>query len=183
LRRVLPSQVAALERHLSQLASALLPRGMTAKLFAELANRAFARVAAEAATFSTGKVNYSRVAARIGLSRSEVRRLLTSSWHESRDENDGPLQRVIRGWRSDRQFVDARRRPRVLRVSGRRGSFALLVRKHGGDLPHRAVLEELLQLGLVSETDNSVRLISRSAAKKTTPHRHVRCAPRKTPKI
>ena len=162
LRRLIWRHPSALYEHLSELASTLISHGVTASAFSKLAACAFVDVAAETSTFLNGKVNYSRVAARTGLTRAEVRRLLKARRSEGLTPHEGPLERVVFGWRSDRQFTDLNRRPRVLKISGSRRSFASLVRKYAGDLPHRAVLEELREIGAATTTGDSVRLSARS---------------------
>jgi hypothetical protein len=41
-------------------------------------------------------------------------------------------------------------------------SFAELVRRYSGDLPARAVLDELLRVGIVAETSGLIRLLNRT---------------------
>lgn len=170
LRRGASIRPDELRKHLSELASGLLASGMTAKSFAELASRVFVEVAAETSTFLNGSVNHSRVAARTGLSRARVRRLLSADRYNRVNCGESPMERVVLGWRSDRRFTDPNRRPRFLKVSGPR-SFALLVKRYGGDLPHRAVLEELRKIGAVTTTGNLVRLSTRFSRKTTAKRR------------
>jgi hypothetical protein len=169
LRRATSIRPDELQKHLLELASALLASGMTAKTFVELANRAFVEVAAETSKFLNGSVNHSRVAARTGLSRARVRRVMNADRHSRVYCDQGPMERVILGWRSDRRFTDPNRHPRLLKVSGRR-SFALLVKRYGGDLPHRAVLEELRKIGAVTTIGNLVRLSTRYSRKTRAKH-------------
>jgi hypothetical protein len=154
-----PRGESALQELLTELASTLLPRGMTPKRFSELARFAFVRAAAERSKLRNGRVNHSRVSAQTGLSRSDVKRLLLqSSVLTTESYAQAPMERVIAGWRTDRMFAHRPGRPRRLRISGTATSFANLVRRYGGDLPHRAVLEELRRLGAVSDGGDSVQL-------------------------
>lgn len=145
-----------LEALLTELACVLLRRGMTAREFGQLSRYAFARAAAATSRLKSGKINYSRVAAQTGLSRAEAKRLL-SRRRDSRQSFQTPLERVLRGWRTDRHFTDPRGGPRRLSVQGHRASFAHLVRTHAGDIPPRAVLEELRRVGAVLADDKHVR--------------------------
>jgi Family of unknown function (DUF6502) len=145
---------------LLELARALLPHGMTPKFFGELSRYAFARIAAEDARFRNGRVSYSRVAARTGLTRADAKRLLTQHLPELTEPYMTPMHKVIFGWRTDERFVHPRGYPKRLKIKDRRHSFAHLVREHGGDVPYRAVLEELIRTGAVEERDGEVLLKS-----------------------
>lgn len=149
----------ALQKLLEALASVLLARGMTPRRFGELARLAFVRAAMERSRLRNGRVNQSRVAAQTGLSRADVKRLLLQSdpLHANRLA-PAPLERVLDGWRADRLFATRPGRPRRLRVSGPGSSFASLVKKYGGDVPHRAVLDELRRIDAVGGDGLSVWL-------------------------
>lgn len=147
-----------LQRLLTELAFVLLPRGMTPKRFGELARSAFVQVAADASKRQNGRVNHSRVAAQTGLSRSDVKRLLSRSVIDSVRADQTPVARVITGWRTDRKFADSDGKPRRLRISGSSISFTSLVKKYGGDIPHRAVLDEMLRIRAVIEDNDTVQL-------------------------
>lgn len=147
-----------LQELLTELAFVLLPRGMTPKRFGELARSAFVQAAAEMSKLRNGKVNHSRVAAQTGLSRADVKRLLRSNVFDSVRPDQTPVRRVISGWRTDRKFGNRDGRPKRLRISGSSTSFTSLVKKYGGDVPHRAVLDELRRIGAVSGDEDSVRL-------------------------
>lgn len=147
-----------LQELLTELAFVLLPRGMTPKRFSEMVRTAFVQVAADISRLRNGKVNHSRVAAQTGLSRSDVKRLLRRQAFSPAHRSQTPVERVIEGWRNDRQFATRPGKPRRLMVSGSRGSFARLVRKYGGDVPPRAVLEELRRIGAVIDANGAVLL-------------------------
>lgn len=147
-----------LQRLLTELAFVLLPRGMTPKRFAELARCAFVQVAADVSKRQNGRVNHSRVAAQTGLSRSDVKRLLSANVLGSVPAYQTPVTRVIVGWRTDRKFADKDGKPQALKISGPGNSFTSLVKKYVGDIPHRAVLDEMLRTGVVAEDKDIVQL-------------------------
>jgi hypothetical protein len=158
-----PSSVSArgasvLRALLAELASVLLPRGMTPKRFGELARSAFVQVAADMSRLRNGRVNHSRVAAQTGLSRAAVKRFLKSDVFDSVRPDQTPIRKVISGWRTDRRFTGGDGRPKRLRISGSSWSFTSLVKKYGGDVPSRAVLDELRRIGAVRVKDTSVQL-------------------------
>ena len=113
--------------------------------------------------FRNGKINRSRVAVMTGLSRVEVKRLLSGqfSMTASIPAQQSRGERVISGWMTDHRFLDGRGRPQRLPIAGTRASFTSLVRKFGGDVPHRAVLEELRRLRVVRQVGDSLELDAR----------------------
>jgi Family of unknown function (DUF6502) len=149
---------AVLQELLTELAFVLLPRGMTPKRFGELVRSAFVQAAADISRLRNGRVNHSRVAAQTGLTRADVKRLLRHNVFTSVHRSQTPLEKVIDGWRSDREFSTRLGHPKRLAISGPKGSFARLVRKYGGDVPHRAVLDELRRIGAVFDASGSVHL-------------------------
>jgi hypothetical protein len=86
-----------------------------------------------------------------------VKRSLKYNVSEPPRPGGTPVERVIDGWRSDRQFGKPGR-PRRLKISGRSQSFARLVKQYGGDVPHRAVLDELRRIGAVRLEEQTVEL-------------------------
>lgn len=150
--------VAVLQSLLGELASVLLPRGMTPKRFSQLAEYAFVQAAAGTTKLRNGRVNHSRVAVQTGLTRAEVKRLLNSNILVPNHAGETALERVIHGWRTDREFAISAGRSKALQIVGPRGSFARLVKKYGGDVPHRAVLDELRRIGAVRDFAGTVQL-------------------------
>lgn len=150
--------IPVLQELLAELARVLLPRGMTPRRFSELTRFAFVRAATEMSRLRNGRINYSRVAAQTGLGRADVKRLLESDLFHARPIAHAPMERVVNGWRTDRLFAYSPGRPKCLRIAGAGASFAALVRKYGGDVPHRALLDELRRLDAVADDGSSVWL-------------------------
>jgi hypothetical protein len=107
---------------------------------------------------SSGKrASIAAISAITGLTRLEVRQHLANSacrqpWHDSR------LARVMSGWRSDPEFLDDIGRPAQLRYAARPRGFVRLVSKHAGDVPPRAVLNQLLDRHMVVRTGETYSL-------------------------
>ena len=117
--------------------------------FNELVRQTFVLAAGEMAKLGSGRVNASAVAARTGLSRAEVNRLLRASPAvEAQSPHASRAVRVLEGWKRDPRFLTAGGRPRSLPLKGARGSFHELVRLYSGDVPPRPILNELCRLGL-----------------------------------
>jgi hypothetical protein len=147
-----------LQELLVELASVLLPCGVTPKAFAGFAKYAFAQAAARTSKLGNGKINRSRVAAKTGLSRAEVSSMLRRGFVVSSRVDESPLHKVIRGWGTDRRFTRSRGGPKHLKMSNARGSFRHLVKCYAGDIPYRAVLDELVLIGAVVIRKENVEL-------------------------
>jgi len=151
-----------LQRLLLGLAQHLLRVGITPSYFGDLATQAFVRAAAQISKCRNGRVNSSRVAVLTSLRRAEVKRLLTASaeFETTLSKRQPRTQRVLAGWRTDRRYLDRRGLPRRLPMHGRSGSFASLVKAFAGDVPPRAVLDELRRLRAVRELGHCIELAS-----------------------
>jgi Family of unknown function (DUF6502) len=154
----------AVLRILNALARVLLRHGMPMPAFVDLAKRAYVDVALREFGIPGRKASASRVALLTGLTRREVQRVL--------DEPEDPgaaaaaqhnrAARVVAGWVRDPQFHDDQAQPAALDAEDVDRGFAALVRRYSGDVPTRAVLDELLRVGTVERTpDGRIRLLSR----------------------
>lgn len=98
-----------------------------------------------------------------GLSRKEVLRVkrLPFPSDGGMSVQQGRSVRVINGWTHDPAFLDDGGVPMELEFEGEGVSFSSLVKRHSGDIPPRAVLDELLRVGLAERTaEGRIRLIS-----------------------
>jgi hypothetical protein len=155
---------AALRTLLRPLARILLRNGMPFRAFAEQAKRAYVDVALHEFAVEGRKPSLSRASVLTGLTRKEVSRLAMMEDEAEIElaESYNRAARVISGWIRDRAFLDARGRPAALPPEGGRRSFAELVRRHSGDMPARAILDELLRVGAVRELkDGRIQLVAR----------------------
>jgi hypothetical protein len=156
---------AALLRILRALARVLLRHGLPFQTFAELAKRAYVEVALAEFGIPGRKPSLSRAALLTGLTRKDVQRLADAPQGAEADgmEAANRSARVISGWVRDAQFSDAAGQPVALPVDDAPASFAELVRRYSGDVPTRAVLDELQRVGAVERLpDGRVRLVSRT---------------------
>jgi hypothetical protein len=142
----------------------------------EYAKQAYVDVAASEFTVPGRKPSISRISLLTRLTRKEVSRLVKAEepWKEvsrlvkAEEPSAVPIERynraarVLTGWTRDPAFHDRSGRTASLEIEGP-GGFADLVRRHGGDVPHRAVLDELLRVAAVDWTrDGRLRLRSRA---------------------
>jgi hypothetical protein len=160
---------AAIERVLRPLFRILLRNNMSFKAFLDIAKRAYVEVADSEFGIPGKKQSVSRVALLSGLTRKEVQRLLDAPVADDAEtgERYNRAARVVAGWVRDPEFSDADGNPKVLTLQENttpgRASFASLVRRFSGDIPFRAVLDELLRVGVVEKLDeNRIRLKTRA---------------------
>ncbi len=110
------------------------------------------------------KPSISRASVITGLSRKEVLRVQRTPLQEDSDlaERYNRGARVVSGWLRDPDFLDGRRQPAALVVEGPFPSFSELVRRYSGDVPVRAILDELVRVGAVERMeDGHLRLLTR----------------------
>lgn len=153
----------AVARLLRPLFRVLLRHGRSYRTFEEVARRTFVEVAMEDFGIPGKKPSVSRASILSGLTRKEVQRLLQTPAADDAPagEHRNRAARVLTAWVRDADFHDPKGNPRPLDVEGERG-FAALVKRHSGDMPTRAVLDELLRVGAVErQADGRVALLAR----------------------
>jgi hypothetical protein len=152
---------AALRHLLRPLVRVLLRHGMAYGDFAEIAKGVYAETAREDFALPGRKSTDSRVAILTGLTRKEVKALREAATGE-RHSNINRATRVLSGWHQDPDFTGPDGAPRVLPLEGD-GGFGELVRRYSGDMPSRAMLEELRRVNAVrTEGKDKVRVLSRA---------------------
>ncbi|MDA8179447.1 MAG: DUF6502 family protein [Deltaproteobacteria bacterium] len=156
---------AAILRVLRPLVRLLLRHGVPFGTFSDLAKRVYVDVALEEFGIPGRKQTHSRVSVLTGLSRKEVLRVTRLDKPDDRETADRyhRAARVIGGWVRDERFHDESGNPAPLPVEGEGTSFSGLVKEHSGDVPHRAILDELLRVGAAERCDDGkVRLLARA---------------------
>ncbi|WP_100638422.1 DUF6502 family protein [Marinobacter salexigens] len=147
----------ALFRILRPLARLLLRNGVPYGEFAELVKRAYVEAALEDFPGERRKPSDSGAAVMTGLTRKEVKRQreILAGQHTGKFEvlHTNRASRVVSGWVHDSLFQDAAGEPAILPFDGAL-SFCELAKKYSGDMPPRAVLDELLRVGVVT-VDNA----------------------------
>jgi hypothetical protein len=120
-------------------------------------------------TLPKRKISLSRIAIMTGLSRKEVARLAKEGGTVRRVPQEGELNRVgrvLQGWYTDSEFTGPYGVPLDLKFDDapRKPSFTELVRRYSGDMPARAMLDELLRVGAARlEKDSGlIRVLSRA---------------------
>jgi len=154
---------AAILRILKPLVRILLRNGIPYRTFAELAKWVYVDVARSEFGIEGRKQTDSRVSIITGLSRKEIGRLKRTV--QDLDEQTlyryNRAARVIAGWIKDQRFLDESGSPRPLSIEGTNSAFGDLVKAYGGDVPPRAVLDELVSVSAVRmKEDGEVELLT-----------------------
>ena len=152
LRQALNNAVVQLLRPLVRV---LLRHGLAYDEFAELARRTYVEVAERDFALKGRKQTASRISVITGLNRKEVARL--QAMNAQGDAGGAALAhtmnraaKVVAGWRHEHSPTGAGGAPATLDAE----QFSALVRKHSGDMPARAVLDELKHAGALLATDD-----------------------------
>jgi len=158
-----PLSVATLQL-LRPLVKILLRNNVPHQTLTEWAKQAYVDVANSEFGIAGKKQTVSRIAILTGLTRKEVQRLLSQP--DNAQHADGEeyhrAARVITGWVRDPDFGDGKGHPHPLRMEAKEASFAKLVKRYSGDMPARAMLDELLRAGAVKQLkDGRICLLSR----------------------
>ena len=155
---------AAILKLLRPLVRILLRNGVPYGAFADIAKRVYVDVAAQEFGVPGKKQTNSRISTITGLSRKEVHRV-----KELGDANDeGALERynraarVVTGWIRNSRFTNESGDPSILPFEGEGETFSGLVRMFSGDVPPRAILDELIQVGVVEQIGGHIRLLTRA---------------------
>jgi hypothetical protein len=146
---------AAVLRLLRPLARLLLRHAVPFSAFQELAKRAYVAAALADFTIPGKKPSVSRASILTGLTRKDVQRLVAEPDPSVgiSSERYNRAARVLTGWVRDPDFQDADGQPRGLDADGEFG-FAALVKRYSGDMPARAMLDELLRVGAVQRLED-----------------------------
>jgi hypothetical protein len=160
-QRILETAIATLLRPLFRL---LLRQSMSFIAFEEIAKRVFVEVAMKDFGIEGKAPSMSRAAILSGLTRKEVARLLSepAPGEQEPGERYNRAARVLTGWQRDVEFTESDGSPSWLKDEGPR-SFAELVRRYSGDVPARAVLDELMRVGAVRRhADGRIEPVTRA---------------------
>ncbi len=142
----------------------LLRDGISYHVFTDIVRWVYVDVAFKEFGIPGRKQSTSRISVITGLSRKEVQKLREFGFPKDVDTPGryNRAARVIGGWISDPVFLDQKKKPLSLPLEGT-VSFSSLVRKYSGDMPVRAVLDELINVGGAElQDDGTVQLLTRA---------------------
>jgi hypothetical protein len=150
---------------LRPLVRVLLRNGIPYGAFAEMARGVYVEIADREFALPGKRQTASRISTITGLTRKEVARIQASetATREAPGERYHRPARVIGGWIRDKDYHDKRGRPADLPMEGGTGSFSALVRDFSGDIPPRAIADELVRVGAIEILPSGhVRLLARA---------------------
>jgi hypothetical protein len=156
---------AAVLRLLRPLVRILLRNGVSYRTFSDSAKWVYVDVASQEFGIEGRKQSTSRVSVLTGLSRKEVKRMrqLPRPDDEASSERYNRAARVIAAWRRENDFLDSEGNPAPLLLEGPGATFSELVKRFSGDVPVRAILDELIRVGAVERLeDGRICLLTRA---------------------
>lgn len=136
----------------------LLRQGISFAEFAEVAKAVYVEVAIKDFKVTGRKATRTRIAVMTGLTRKEVKRVIDEAVKERYElkTSYNRLGRVLVGWHTDPDFTGPYGMPLELQyesASTNELTFSVLVKRHSGDMSPRSILDELIRVGAVTETD------------------------------
>jgi Family of unknown function (DUF6502) len=156
---------AAVLRLLRPLVRLLLHHSVPYETFADLARWVYVDVAEKEFALPNKKQTASRISVITGLNRKEVARLQEMTVEDNTEAvaSFNRAEIVVTAWRHEYPKVDSPNHTSTLPLEGEH-SFASLVKRWSGDMPVRAVLDELLRVGVVRRLENDeIELLSSGA--------------------
>lgn len=161
--------LAAFRHLLVPLIRILVRNGISFDEFAEVGKTVFAQVAAREFLNEGKRLSHSRVAIVTGLTRKEVSRIFTEEdrLKKALESNANRVARVLQGWHTDPEFMGPYGFPRDLAFDGTDAggaNFTELVRRYSGDMPPRAMFDELMRVRAVTVVEESklIRVLKRT---------------------
>jgi hypothetical protein len=136
----------------------LLRQGISYAEFSEIAKAVYVEVALKDFKVAGRKATRTRVAVMTGLTRKEVKRVIDEAVKDRYEPKSkfSRLGRVLVGWHTDTDFTGPYGLPLELQYETNKPgelTFAELVKRHSGDMSPRSILDELIRVGAVRETD------------------------------
>lgn len=153
--------LAAVLRACKPLVRLLLRHGVAYPAFAAALKQVFLEAAVDELRASGKKQTDSALSLLSGVHRRDVRNLaLQGGAGLAMEAPMNMASQVATRWLSDPAYLDRKGQPRVLPRTGAKSSVDSLVTAISSDVRPRAVLDELLRLGIVEEIDSGIRLVA-----------------------
>jgi hypothetical protein len=155
---VKPGLLSAFKVLLRPLVRILLRHGISFAEFAEVLKSVYVEIAVTEFKVQGKRGTKSRIAVITGLTRKEVSRVIELAGAESDGgrSNLNRVARVLAGWHTDPDFIGPYGMPLEIRYEESEVTdinFSILVRRYSGDMSPRSMLDELMRVGAVIETE------------------------------
>lgn len=136
----------------------LLRQGISYGEFTDVLKAVYVEVALKDFKVTGRKATRTRVAVMTGLTRKEVKRVIDEAQKGGFElkSNFNRLMRVLVGWHTDADFIGPYGMPLELQyetTNPGEPTFSVLVKRFSGDMSPRSILDELIRVGAVRETD------------------------------
>ncbi len=144
--------VTALGELLEPLAGFMLDTGVSIHELEALLRIAAVRSVANRQRELGRRVNISGIAASTGIPRAEISRILRIPLDRGATlgaADQHATNRILAVWHEEPNYVNSSGQPVLLRIFGPNPSFDALVKRQGGGIPTRALLDELVRTGSV----------------------------------
>lgn len=143
---------------LGPLVRILLRQGISFAEFSEVAKAVYVEVALKDFKVEGRKATRTRLAVMTGLTRKEVKRVIDEAVRDKYESKTkfNRVSRVLVGWHTDTDFTGPYGMPLELQYETNNPgepTFSELVKRHSGDMSPRSILDELIRVGAVRETD------------------------------
>jgi hypothetical protein len=143
---------------LGPLVRILLRQGISYGEFSEVAKAVYVEIALKDFQVAGRRATKTRLAVMTGLTRKEVKRVVDEANKERFElrANFNRLGRVLVGWHTDPDFTGPYGLPLELQyetTTPNNVTVTELVKRHSGDMSPRSILDELIRVGAVRETD------------------------------
>jgi hypothetical protein len=148
--------LSAIVKLLRPLVRILLRYGISYGTFADLIKWVYVEVASKEFQISGRKQSKSRVSIITGLSRKEVLKLksMDMPFDNETTKRYNRAARVISGWIRDPKFKGKNGKTRALAFDDSEDSFSNLVKTYSGDVPVRALFDELKSVNAIKVNEN-----------------------------
>jgi len=136
----------------------LLRQGISIAEFSEVIKAVYVEVALKDFKVSGRKATRTRIAVMTGLTRKEVKRVIDEAARERFELKTGVnrLTRVLVGWHTDPDFTGPYGMPLELQYEAAvpgEPTVSELVKRHSGDMSPRSIIDELIRVSAVKETE------------------------------
>jgi hypothetical protein len=149
--------LAAYRRLLKPLIRILLRNGVAFNEFSNIAKAVYVDVASQEFKVPHRKMSQARIAILTGLTRKEVASFYGNKGAQKEElkSNLSRVTRVLAGWHTDSDFTGPYGLPLELQFEGEKGlDFLQLTRRYSRDMAPRAMLDELIRIKAVQETES-----------------------------
>lgn len=149
----------AITRLLGPLVRFLLRHGVSHGEFSDWAKQAYINETSKHFGLNGKPPSLSRIAIVTGINRKEVKRIRDlDDAVDTRLGNHNRAIRVITGWLQDPLYFNASKQPKSLTYGESNDPFNVLVKQYGGDVPAKAMLDELVRTGCADFENGKVSL-------------------------